>query len=121
MFKRGIVVLCLLGALSRLYAAEPEKVIPPAGAVTAVGEHWGVVKLEQRLTDADRVWQQDVYWELLRICEKDEKARADVDVQTVLSWLLIERGLWTAETLSDSVYSKIPVMMPALLIATASL
>ena len=86
----------------------------PEAAVAAVAEKWKVERLAERMSDPDSVWQTDVFWELLKLCETNEQARGDANVEALLSWQLLDAALWQKDTLADPVYGKIPVLLPKL-------
>ena len=56
----------------------------------------------------------DLFWEILKLWEKDEKARADADLTAVADWLLFSAGLWKDPNLGDPVYGRVPALAPAL-------
>ena len=113
-----IIVLSVLAALlaaAAPLAAEPRaESAAPAQALAAAAERWKLQRAPERAGQPGAAGQHDLFWEVLRLWEKDPKARADADLTAVMDWLLFSAGLWMDPNLADPIYGKVPVLVPAL-------
>ncbi len=114
---RRAALAALAAGLFALAAAgaEPKPQVPlPAAELTAAAGRWKLDRAAERAAQPGAAGQHDLFWEILRLWEKDEKARADADLEAVMSWLLFDAGLAGDGNLADPVYGKLPALAPRL-------
>jgi len=100
----------------------PPVAVKPAPALTsfpdkklaAAAARWKIENALKRIRRAGAAGRHDLFWELLTLLEKDDKARADADLVAVMDWLLFTARLWKHADLGPAASRKIPKLVPAL-------
>ncbi len=130
--KRAFTGLVLVTAAASAFAAAepaPPPAPPAAGeakpvkkpkgpahvvAMKTAAERWKIKNASKRLLTAGATGQHDLFWEILELFEKQEKARTDTDLITVMSWLLFDVSLRNDLDLGPAAARQIPNLVPEL-------
>jgi len=82
----------------------------PAAALKALGEKYKIENASERCSTPGAAGQHDLFWELISLCEKDEKARADADVGSALQFLLFRANLARDPVTAEVATRKLPLL-----------
>jgi hypothetical protein len=100
----------------------PAAVVKPAPApasypdrkLAAAAARWKIKDAANRIRQAGAAGRHDLFWEVLTLLEKNDKARTDADLVAVMDWLLFKAELWKHKDLGPAAARKIPKLVPAL-------
>jgi len=126
LFSTLAILLLAVPAPGALSAAEPAPP-PPApveadkhkdpahvAALKAAAGRWKLRNATERLVRSGATGQHDLFWEILELFEKQEKARKDADLVKVMEWLLFSVNLRSDRDLGPSATRHLPGLVPEL-------
>lgn len=95
-------------------SGKPAKPDPFKATAEAAAERWKMSRVWERLNQVGLMGQQDLFWELVHLWEKDEKSRSDKDLIAIMDRLLFRANLWSNTTLATPINEKVVAFVPSL-------